>query len=447
MYSIGRVQLNATLNFTMSTNPLFPGNQPADQGQSSVQRDPAVDLIRQKLASIYADEPDARQELIQDKLQPATNQHRSQHQAYMHQLSTSGKSMAEIQTAWHHYYSGLNDEQKRQVWQEFYSQSQAAKQPAITTPESTAPKPAAASHTAVATGVHEDSGYHQAGWPAPMTDSTPANTASQTDNDELPTAAIRDGLRNTVRQRAKLKPRHHIQSLLFGLGCGGLALFIVLFSFFNESFIAPFIQPSRTVNATPIIIGADGIAPNDKSEVIIPKINVQIPLDFSATSIKEDDIQKALEQGVVHYPTTVMPGQQGNAAFFGHSSNNIFNPGQYKFAFVLLHELVPGDTFYLTRDGIAYAYQVIDKKVVEPTEVDILDPIPGKAATATLITCDPPGTTLRRLAIIGEQVSPNPAGNTPGAPAPVSGGQEQDSTELPGPAPSFWHRLTGWIGN
>jgi sortase A len=253
--------------------------------------------------------------------------------------------------------------------------------------------------------------------------------------------AVRDELLAKVQGRARLKPRHHVQSLLFGLGCGGLALLLVLFSFFNELVIAPFIQPSRSVSATPIIIGADGIAPTEKAEVIIPKINVQIPLVFDVPTIKENDVQRGLERGVVHYPTTAMPGQKGNATFFGHSSNNIFNPGQYKFAFVLLHELVPGDTFYLTRDGVAYAYQVIDKKIVEPTEIGILDPIPGKTATATLITCDPPGTTLRRLAVIGEQVSPDPNANTPATPA--GGTAKDDGAQLPGDAPSLWRRLTG----
>ena len=79
---------------------------------------------------------------------------------------------------------------------------------------------------------------------------------------------------------------------------------------------------------------------------------------------------------------------------YGHSSNNIFNKGQYKFAFVLLHLLQPGDTFYLTKDGKVYVYKVFSKRIVEPTEVSVLLPVDGHQATATLITCDPPGTSL-----------------------------------------------------
>jgi sortase A len=135
-----------------------------------------------------------------------------------------------------------------------------------------------------------------------------------------------------------------------------------------------------------------------------------------------------------------MPGQQGNAAFFGHSSNNIFNPGQYKFAFVLLHQIVPGDTFYLTNAGKVYAYKVISRTIVDPSDISVLESIPGQTATATLITCDPPGTSLKRLIVVGQQVSPDPSGNTAAATTP-SAASPQSPQNLPGNGPSFANRI------
>ena len=247
--------------------------------------------------------------------------------------------------------------------------------------------------------------------------------------------------------RVKLQAKHHIQSLLFGLGFGTLVVVILLFSFFNEMVIAPFIQPSRHVSATPIIVSPDDVAPSKTPKVIIPKINVEIPLaGFDLKTTDEKAVETALDDGVTHYPTTVLPGQKGNSAFFGHSSNNIFNPGKYKFAFVLLHELVPGDTFYLTYNGKVYSYQVYDKKIVSPTQVDVLNNVKGKTATATLITCDPPGTSINRLVVWGEQTSPSPSANTAAAPTPTTSGKEQD---LPGNGPTLWRRMvnsvTSWF--
>ncbi len=226
---------------------------------------------------------------------------------------------------------------------------------------------------------------------------------------------------------------------MFGLGMGSFVVLILLFSFFNERIIAPFISPSRRVSSTPIIIDQSTAAISATPEIIIPKINVEIPVDYSQDTIDEGAIQKSLENGVVHYPTTVEPGEKGNAAYFGHSSNNIFNPGKYKFAFVLLRKLEPGDVFYLTKDKKRYVYKVYAKKIVEPSVVSILDK-QSKIATATLITCDPPGTSLHRLAVFGVQIAPNPAKNKTGQ-VKIHG----QTTVLPSNSPSLWQRLKDWL--
>jgi LPXTG-site transpeptidase (sortase) family protein len=216
-----------------------------------------------------------------------------------------------------------------------------------------------------------------------------------------------------------------------------LVLIIFLFGFFNEVIIAPFIQPSRHAAATPLIV-SNTVSATATPEVIIPKINVEIPVDYSQTTTDESQIENALENGVVHYPTTVLPGQNGNTAFFGHSSNNIFNKGKYKFAFVLLHELGNGDTFYLTYNSKVYAYKVISKTIVEPNNVGVLGPVPGQTATATLITCDPPGTSLHRLIVVGQQISPDPAGNSEASNSTTS---STATTNLPGNGPTLLGRV------
>jgi sortase A len=156
-------------------------------------------------------------------------------------------------------------------------------------------------------------------------------------------------------------------------------------------------------------------------------------------------LQRALEQGVIHYPSTAVPGQQGNAAYFGHSSNNIFNKGKYKFAFVLLHELEPGDLFYLTYESKVYTYKVFQKRIVDPDDTWVLNNVPDKTSTAALITCDPPGTSLHRLVVWGEQINPDPNGN---ASAPETPEAVVQPEALPGkgsnPVVRFWHWATPW---
>lgn len=383
-----------------------PDNRRPESGPVNDQA--AVELIRQKVANLYREEPDATHELVEAERSSAG---RSKHQAFMYKLGTSGKDLATIQTEWHNYYQKLPTEEKHQVWQEFY-----ASQSLLT---GTA---AAGRQNAQAVSRHK----RQAAKPARSRDSRRAQD-------------VRAAIRRKVTADGKLEAKHHVQSLLFGLAMGLIVVVIFLFGFFNEVFIAPFIQPSRTATATPLIISSDNSATNIGPQVIIPKINVQIPVDYSETSTDENVIENDLQNGVVHYPTTVAPGQIGNAAFFGHSSNNIFNKGKYKFAFVLLHTLVPGDTFYLSYNGKMYVYKVISRQIVDPSNVSVLNAVQGQTATATLITCDPPGTSFHRLVVVGQQISPDPSTNaqvassaTPPAPA-----------DLPGNGPTLWSRFIG----
>lgn len=424
-------------------NPLFPGAAPPDQpaeagyllpkqrpkvqplgGDGSTGVNAAVNLIREKLARIYAEEPDP---LAEEKKAEAARP-RSKHQQFIHELSTSGKNLVEIQTAWHNYYVTLPDEEKHQVWQEFYEANNVAHELRHTT--------AAA---AASTPPHQPAVLSQNYRPRMPRGSVFVSQAAEVETDKRTPTAIRRTIQDKVTAGGRLKIKHHLQSLTFGLGLGFITLVIFLFGFFNEVIIAPFIQPSRNVGATPIIVDPSTVTASSVPEIIIPKINLEIPADFSQTSTNEASIENALENGIVHYPSTVMPGQTGNAAFFGHSSNNIFNPGKYKFAFVLLHELVPGDTFYITYNSKVYIYKVFDRQIVDPSAIQVLNNVEGHTATATLITCDPPGTSLHRLVVVGDQISPDPSSNAVGD--NTTDTTVSPSTQLPDNGPSLLQRI------
>jgi LPXTG-site transpeptidase (sortase) family protein len=413
----------------------------------------AIELIRRKVQALYTEEPDAVQEEAVTERQPAS-QPMSRHQQFMHDLSTSGKSLAHIQTAWHNYYVALPDDEKHAVWQEFYSAN--SQQPTAYT--NYAAQQAVQSQPVILTQPAFPKLHTEHAKEAPATavvseHEVPATTLTHQEDtkphkarkrrERQTTAGIKKKVLQTVNSDSKraVKAREHLRSLVFGLASGALTLLIFFFGFFNEVIIAPFIQPSRHVSATPIIVDSDSVAPSDTPEVIIPKINVQIPVVYDVASMAEKDIQAGLENGVVHYPTTVQPGQQGNAAFFGHSSNNIFNKGQYKFAFVLLRQLVPGDIFYITYDKKVYSYRVFDKKVVTPAEVSVLNPVEGKPVTATLITCDPPGTSTNRLVVWGEQISPDPSGASAPTNVPAASTDGTAPAALPSEGPKLWNRI------
>ncbi len=365
----------------------------------------AADLIRQKLSDIYDEEPDAKVEIEESEVEKQP----SKHQKFMKQLVDSGKDIAQIQTAWHEYYQSLSEDEKLEVWDEFYESNENVKKAQVITHDQ--PKQMGQVKNLVASKTRY--------------------------KPKRKTNEVREAKVQEVKQKVKLSRKHHIQSIMFGLGLGFIAIIIFLFGFFNEVIIAPFIQPSRNVSV-PIIIGENTVAPTSTPEVIIPKINVEIPVNYSLNTTNENVIESDLEDGVIHFPSTAEPGQLGNAAFFGHSSNNIFNPGKYKFAFVLLHTLVDGDTFYLTYNHTLYVYKVISHFIVSPNDTSVLGPVPGQQATATLITCDPPGTSINRLIVVGQQISPSVSSDTQ---ATSSISPTTTTKELPSNGPTLWSRF------
>lgn len=416
-----------------------PRIQPLNSAGTTTGRDAAANIIRKRIEDLYAEEPGIKEELKEIKAE----QKLSKHQQYLKDLQTNVTSVADIQIKWHEYYAALTEAEKHEVWQEFYAEQAKHSRYAQFVAQQPQPQPA----PKVINPLHDSI---RPGNPPTKTvvsshDISTSSARNKRVRDLRSTKTIKQTISSNISASGTLKPKHHLQSLLFGLATGTIFLIIVLFGLFNELIIAPFIQPSRNVSATPIILATDGIAATNESKVIIPKINVEIPIDFSLTSLTEDIVQKGLEGGIIHYPITSLPGELGNSAYFGHSSNNIFNPGKYKFAFVLLSKLEVGDMFYVTHQGKAYAYKIFKKQIVNPEDTWVLGEVPDKSVTTTLITCDPPGTTRHRLVVWGEQISPDPATASSSTNSSTTVTTDQSANELPGAPPSALQRFKDWL--
>lgn len=146
------------------------------------------------------------------------------------------------------------------------------------------------------------------------------------------------------------------------------------------------------------------------NRIVIPKIGQNIPIQEVSTEnllkenwqALEDDIQKSLEKGVVHYPGTAVPGQIGNVFITGHSSYYVWSPGKYKDTFALLHNVEVGDSIIVYYNENKYTYLIEDVKIVHPDQVDVLKQSDDKRLT--LMTCTPIGTALNRLIITAKQI-------------------------------------------
>jgi len=105
-----------------------------------------------------------------------------------------------------------------------------------------------------------------------------------------------------------------------------------------------------------------------------------------------------------HVPDTQWPGQVGNFAVAGHRVT-AGNP------FWSLPSLRAGDLVYIQTKLNNYTYRVTGEQMVLPTDLGVLDPVPGHPAQRptqrliTLITCDPAWTGTHRVIVTGVLIS------------------------------------------
>jgi len=254
---------------------------------------------------------------------------------------------------------------------------------------------------------------------------------------------LRQKLLGKVRDRAgKIRRSRHFMPVAAALA----VVLVFVFLQYNRVILATvnaYVSPG-SIDAQNIVIDptADSsVSPDPR--LVIPKINVDVPAIYGIGADYTSQMA-AMEKGVAHFAipgANSHPGEVGNTVLSGHSSNDLFDGGDYKFIFAQLDKLAIGDTIYANYEGKRYTYVVTKKEVVKPTEVDKLI-YPTNKPVLTLITCTPLGTALNRLLVTAEQVSPDPAA---AAAAPSGSGEvsNSDNAAIPGNSPTLLERLFG----
>lgn len=133
--------------------------------------------------------------------------------------------------------------------------------------------------------------------------------------------------------------------------------------------------------------------------LIIPKINLVVPVVFP-TSTDLAILKNSLYRGVVHYPESAMPSENGNTFIFGHSSNKPFEKNPARTAFTKLNQLENGDEIFIQSGKIKYAYRVVSREIVDPEETRVY--LNSDKPKLTLSTCWPVGDPLKRTMIEAE---------------------------------------------
>lgn len=144
------------------------------------------------------------------------------------------------------------------------------------------------------------------------------------------------------------------------------------------------------------------IANNKEFALIIPKIGVNTKITLNVDPFDSKSYQKALSQGVAHTIGTSTPADGNNTVLFAHSSDNFYNANRFNAVFYLLNKLSIKDEIFVIQDSKIYKFSVKKNLIVEPSQLEFMEQ--KQENTLTLITCWPPGTTLKRRVIVAQLI-------------------------------------------
>lgn len=391
--------------------PLIPPRQNDGQSNDATHLDTtptrtneaAANVVRGQIDSLYqqsaATQPQQAETPVADQASPY-------HRTHSNATSVNAEQWKQYHSAWQDYYQKYYERyyvgQVHQATKQLESQLKATQAAAPTT---------AATATA---------------------DSSMSKTEAIND--------LRSRLRSKVRTSAK-KARGH--RLFIPITAAVVVMMVFAFLQYNRTFFAvvqAYVVPSSS-DPQPLVTDPNAtVEVGPEPKLYIPKVNVEAPIDFNATP-DNDSQMAAMEKGVAYFGikgANSRPGQKGNVPISGHSSNGFLDNGNYKFIFAPLERLSVDDTFYVNYQSKRYTYKIAQMRVVLPSDVKAIQ-LPNDKPYVTLITCTPLGTAEKRLLVIGEQVSPDPASAKP-APASTTGSA---STPMPGNSPTWWQRITG----
>ncbi len=390
-------------------------SEPATNAAQPAQQQPQPTQQAQTTQPAQQSQPVAQQPL------ETTNPYNRTHTQHPQPQAEQWK---EYHSAWQNYY--------QKYYESYYEHKR--KQEAVTTPAQAQPTP---QNTTAETG-----GYFSAQSQQQRQSPTPTQIIEDDELDKNQALfELRQKLLNKVSGRAqKIRRSKHFIPIAAALG----VVLIFVFLQYNRVFIATvnaYVSPG-SMDPQNIVIDptAEGAVSEDP-RLIIPKINVDVPALYGVGADQNSQLA-AMKKGVAHFGipgANSRPGEIGNTVLSGHSSNDLFDQGDYKFIFAQLEKLKTGDTIYANYEGKRYTYVVTKMEVVKPTQVDKLI-YPTDKPVLTLITCTPLGTARDRLLVTAEQISPDPAA---AASAPAGSGESNGDAEMPGNSPTFLERIFG----
>ncbi len=141
--------------------------------------------------------------------------------------------------------------------------------------------------------------------------------------------------------------------------------------------------------------------PENPVRVVATSIGLDTTV-VNPTSTDPDVLDKSLESGAMHYPTSAPLGVNGNVVLFGHSSYLPVVYHQYYKTFDGIQTLKTGATVSVFSGTTEYRYSVTGVKVASATS-DVIE-LPTDSKHLTLVTCDSFSSKTNRFVVTADFV-------------------------------------------
>lgn len=149
---------------------------------------------------------------------------------------------------------------------------------------------------------------------------------------------------------------------------------------------------------------ANDLGLDSNFSIYIPKIDARSKIISDVDPLSKSKYLEALTRGVAHSKTTSYPGQGKPIFLFSHSTDSPANFIRYNAVFYLLKKLDIGDQIVIYHTDKKHVYTVENTVSVSATDTSWLSG-EGNEEKLFLMTCDPPGTTIRRFIVIAKKKS------------------------------------------
>ena len=140
--------------------------------------------------------------------------------------------------------------------------------------------------------------------------------------------------------------------------------------------------------------------------IIIPKLAINSKVIKNVDPFDPKIYQQALSQGVAHAEGSSLPGESGNIFIFAHSSASFLDALKYNSIFYLLPKLEIGDEIILYYKEKTFKYSVAEKSIIDASNSEII--VSKESDELILMTCYPPGTTLKRFIVKAKPIKAEP---------------------------------------